>query len=186
MKTTTDAPVKDKFMHWQCLSRLYAARQAMGFPIDAACPLVCYGLDGDTGIELSVLILKQELANLIAQYRHNAKKTVDPIERLEWVVQQTSSEYYQKPATFQSTLTALCPSEAPYVDKLLQAGEARLVFRGNNEGYIVPATVSALDHSDERAVFTQLHNFHFNAKQPQPHTILAFEPLWDKAFQLPK
>ena len=171
-------------MQWQCLNRLYAARQAAGFPVEAASPLVCYGSDGDTGVELSVLILKQDLSNLIAQYRHNAKKTADPIERLEWVVKQTSAEYYQKAESFQSTLAALCPAQAPYVEKLLQTVHCRMVFRGNSDGYVIPATVQTLDREDPRAEFTVLHNFHFNAKQPQPFVILGFEPDWEAAYRI--
>ncbi|MCP4790408.1 MAG: hypothetical protein GY881_09265 [Gammaproteobacteria bacterium] len=182
-------PISDlqaKFMHWQCLNRLYAARQAAGFPVEAATPLICYGSDGDTGIELSVLILKYDLSNLIAQYRHNAKKTADPIERLEWVVKQTSAEYYQKPKSFQSTLTALCPADAPFVEKLLSSGNCRMVFRGNSDGYVLPATTKVLASDDARAEFTTLHNFHFNHKQPQPNVILGFEPDWEAGYQLDK
>ncbi len=59
-----------------------------------------------------------------------------------------------------------------------------MVFRVRNEGYIVPAKVTRLDADDERARFTQLHNFHFNHKQPKPHLILGFHPDWEKAHKV--
>ena len=67
----SDKTLEHDFMHWQCLSRLFAARQAAGFPLDEAKPLVCYGADGDVGVELTILILKRELDHLVAQYKHN-------------------------------------------------------------------------------------------------------------------
>ncbi|MDB9973045.1 hypothetical protein OAD64_03870 [Oceanospirillaceae bacterium] len=114
----SDKTLEHDFMHWQCLSRLFAARQAAGFPLDEAKPLVCYGAEGDIGVELTILILKRELDHLVAQYKHNAIKTVDPIERFEWVVKQLSADYYQKADSFQSTMTALCPIDAPPCPKI--------------------------------------------------------------------
>jgi len=177
----SDKTLEHEFMHWQCLSRLFGARQAAGYPLDEAKPLVCYGADGDTGVELTILILKRELDHLVAQYKHNVIKTRDPIERFEWIVKQLSSDYYQKAESFQSTMTALCPVEAPYAQKLLAEGECRMVFRARGDGYLVPAKVTQLPVDDVRAQFTQLHNFHFNHKQPQPHVILGFEPMWEQA-----
>ena len=109
----SDKTLEQEFMHWQCKSRLFAARQAAGYPLDEAKPLVCYGEKGDTGVELTILILKHQLDHLTAQYKHNAIKSVDPIERFEWVVKQVSSEYYKKADTFQSTMTALCQQKHP-------------------------------------------------------------------------
>jgi hypothetical protein len=180
----SDKTLEQEFMHWQCLSRLFAARQAAGYPLDEAKPLVCYGAAGNTGVELTILILKHQLDHLIAQYKHNAIKVIDPIERFEWVVKQVSSDYYKKADTFQSTMTALCPSEAPYAQRLLAEGECRMVFRARGEGYLVPAKVVNLASDDLRAQFTQVHNFHFNHRQPQPNVILGFEPDWDKAYKI--
>ena len=180
----SDQTLEHDFMHWQCLSRLFAARQAAGFPLDEAKPLVCYGAEGDLGVELTILILKRELDHLVAQYRHNAKKTVDPIERFEWIVKQLSADYYQKASSFQSTMTALCPVETPYAQKLLDQGECRMVFRARGNGYWVPAQVTQLEPDDIRAQFTQLHSFHFNHKQPQPNVILGFEPDWQRAYKI--
>ena len=180
----SDKTLEQEFMHWQCLSRLFAARQAAGYPLDEAKPLVCYGAEGDTGVELTILILKNHLDHLIAQYKHNAIKVIDPIERFEWVVKQVSSDYYKKADTFQSTMTALCPSEAPYAQRLLAEGECRMVFRARGEGYLVPAKVVQLDMDDLRAQFTQVHNFHFNHRQPQPNVILGFEPDWENAYKI--
>jgi len=180
----SDKTLEHDFMHWQCLSRLFAARQAAGFPLDEAKPLVCYGAEGDLGVELTILILKRELDHLVAQYKHNAIKTVDPIERFEWVVKQLSADYYQKADSFQSTMTALCPIDAPHAQKLLDAGECRMVFRARGDGYLVPAKVVQLEPDDIRAKFTQIHNFHFNHKQPQPHVILGFEPDWENAYKV--
>ncbi len=104
----SDKTLEHDFMHWQCLSPLFGTRQAAGFPLDEAKPLVCYGADGDLGVELTILILKSELGHLVAQHKHNAKKTVDPIERFEWIVKQLSADYYQKADSFQSTMTSLC------------------------------------------------------------------------------
>jgi len=181
---SSDKTLEHDFMHWQCLSRLFAARQAAGFPLEEAKPLVCYGADGDVGVELTILILKRELDHLVAQYKHNAIKTVDPIERFEWVVKQLSADYFQKADSFQSTMTALCPVGAPHAQKLLDAGECRMVFRARGDGYLVPAKVTQLASDDIRAQFTQIHNFHFNHKQPQPHVILGFEPDWDSAYKV--
>ena len=140
----SDKTLEHDFMHWECLSRLFAARQSAGFPLDEAKPLVCCGEDGDVGVELTILILKRELDHLVAQYKHNAKKTVDPIERFEWVVKQLSADYFQKADSFQSTMTALCPAEAPHAQKLLDAGECRMVFRARGDDYLVPAKVEQL------------------------------------------
>lgn len=90
-----------------------SAHQAAGFPLDEAKPSVCYGAEGDIGVELTILILKRELDYLVEKYKHNAIKTVDPIERFEWVVKHLSADYYRKADSFQSTMTALCPIDDP-------------------------------------------------------------------------
>jgi hypothetical protein len=59
-----------------------------------------------------------------------------------------------------------------------------MVFRARGNGYWVPAQVTQLEPDDIRAQFTQLHNFHFNHKQPQPNVILGFEPDWQRAYKI--
>jgi hypothetical protein len=48
----------------------------------------------------------------------------------------------------------------------------------------VPAKVTQLSSDDLRAQFTQVHNFHFNHRQPQPNVILGFEPDWENAYKI--
>ena len=59
-----------------------------------------------------------------------------------------------------------------------------MAFRARGEGFLVPAKVVKLAPDDLRAQFTQVHNFHFNHRQPQPNVILGFEPDWQKAYRI--
>jgi len=66
----------------------------------------------------------------------------------------------------------------------LDEGECRMVFRARGDGYLVPAKVTQLAADDIRAQFTQIHNFHFNHKQPRPNVILGFQPDWERAHKI--
>ena len=175
------ANLRDEFIAWQCRLRQLCARQMRGRPLEGMRPAIL-GKAGETLAEGVVTILvEKEPANSTAMIRFQHKKTADPIERYDKILEMLQSAYFQYPQNFSDTLCALFGPSHPLAARLLHLGECLLGFEQYRQCYRVPCSVRSLGEVDPFYQATYWHNAMFNPDLPAGIQILAFQPDWPHA-----
>ena len=175
------AALRDDFIGWQCRLRQLAARQGGGRPMPAMRP----GLFTPSGERLAagitVLIVEQEPADTTRMFEFQCKRTNDPIERYDKILELLSASYFQHPQKFSDTLTALFGAASDLPPALLHLGRCVLEFEQFTQAYRIPCEVMELDEAHAFYQATYWHNHMFNATMPPNTRILAFKPDWAHA-----
>jgi len=174
------AALRDHFLGWQCRIRQHAIRQADGQPSAGMRPTVTV-TEADTLGSITVLIVKQDSADITAEFRHMVRKTHDPASRFVSALKFMSAAYYQRAPEFSDLLTALFGPESQTAHQLLASGQCRLAFEQYQQRYWLPCTVHRLAESDSHYQATYWHNSLFNPTLPGSVEILGFRPDWARA-----
>ena len=173
--------LRDAFLGWQCRIRQLCVRQAGGRPTSGMRPEVrLVGMNEPLGA-ITLLIIKAEPAEATAQFKHMARKTHDPAERLQSALKHLQAAYYQRPKEFSDIMTALFGPDSPTVQQLSERGACRLVFEQYQQRYDIPCSVRRLAESEAAFQATYWHNALFNPRLPADVEILAFSPDWAHA-----
>ena len=173
--------LRDAFLGWQCRIRQLAVRQAGGRPTSGMRPEVTpEGASAPLGT-ITILVLKAEPAEATAQFKHMARKTHDPAERLENALKHLQAAYYQRPKDFSDVMTALFGPESDIARRLSTTGGCSLSFEQYQQRYEIPCRVRRLAESEPAYQATYWHNALFNPRLPAGVEILAFSPDWAHA-----
>jgi hypothetical protein len=173
--------MRDSFIGWQCRIRQHAFRTQGGRPSPGMRPRVLGPEGNELADGVTVLLIEEEPAETIAQFRFIARKTHDPAARLKAVVALLSAAYFQSSRAFSDRMTALFLSESPIAEALLEGGECRLEFDQFSQRYSLPCAVAALAEDDPAFQVSYWHNSLFNPSLPGQVQILAFAPDWSRA-----
>ena len=169
----------EHFLCWQCRLRQYSIRHAGGQPTSGMRPSVL--VSGKELGQITVLIIKRDPKNITMQFRHMVKRTHDPADRYDAVLQTLAAAYYQKPLEFSDEMTALFGPDSEFVKTLLKAGRCTLAFEQYNQTYRVPCKVRNLRERSAAYQATYWHNSLFNPVMPSVVQVLAFRPDWRHA-----
>ncbi len=175
--------LRDEFVAWQCRLRQLSARQMGGRPQGGMSPAIA-SHSGELLAESVVTVLMEaEPANNIALMRFQYKKTQDPIERYDKILDILQAGYFQHPENFSDTLTALFGPRHPLPARLLHHRYCVLDFEQYRQCYRIPCTIAELAEDDSFHQATYWHNAMFNPDLPAGLRILAFAPDWPHASQ---
>lgn len=173
--------MRDGFIGWQCRIRQHAFRTQGGRPSPGMRPRVL-SVDGrEISDGVTVLLIEDEPAESIAQFRHLAKQTHDPAARLEAAVALLSAAHYQTSRGFSDRMTALFALDSEIAAALLAVGECRLEFDQFSQRYSLACAVATLAEDDPAFQASYWHNAMFNPALPGAVQILAFTPDWSRA-----
>lgn len=171
----------DAFFGWQCRIRQIAMRDGGGRPSEGMRPEISLPEQNRALGQITVLISRRPLDETAALFRHMAKKTQDPKERLDSALKHLQGAYYQRAREFTPALTALFGPESQAVKDLLFAGRCLLRFSQFSQSYSLPCDARLLPQEDELYQATYWHNALFNPNLPGGVQVLAFHPDWSRA-----
>ncbi len=175
------AALRDDFLGWQCRLRQLAARQGGGRPMPGMRPRLLTPAGETLASAITVLIVEQEPADTTRMFEFQCKRTNDPIERYDKILELLSASYFQYPQNFSDTLTALFGAASDLPRALLHLGRCVLEFEQFTQAYRLPCAVVELDEAHDFYQATYWHNHMFNATMPPNTRILAFKPDWAHA-----
>lgn len=173
--------LRDDFIGWQCRLRQLSVRQAGGRPLEGMRPRALSPAGDALSSGIIVLLVERDPAETTQMLRYQCKKTNDPTERYDKILELLSSAYFQHPAKFSDQMTALfgAPSDLPA--HLLHHGQCILEFEQFTEAYRVPCAVAELPEAHDLYQATYWHNHMFNPNMPPQIRILSFRPDWPHA-----
>lgn len=177
------AALRDDFLGWQCRIRQLSARQGGGRPTSGMRPRVLSPTGDLLADAVTVLIVEQDPINATRLFEFQCKRTHDPIERYDKILELLSANYFQHPQNFSDTLTALFGAASDLPPALLHLGRCLLEFEQFTQAYRLPCEVVELDEGHDFYQATYWHNHMFNPTMPPNTRILAFKPDWPHASQ---
>ena len=180
---TAERLLRTHFLGWQCRVRQHAVRMEEGRPSEGMQPSAV--INNEVICNLTVLINKKELAELVTEFRYMYKKNADPALRRKDLLKVLVAGYFQQLEEFSDRLTALFSPNSEFTNKILAASNVSLYFNQQNQKYLIPCSVQELNSEDLEYQATFWHNSIFNAKLPADVRILAFVPDWSSALADP-
>ena len=178
IEETAEQLLRTHFLGWQCRIRQHAVRIEDGRPSQGMQPSVV--VDNEIIANLTVLINKKELAELVTEFSYIYKKTDDPALRRKDLLKVLVAGYFQQLEEFSDRLTALFSPNSEITNKLLGVRGVLLYFNQQNQQYKIPCSAQELNSEDPEFQATFWHNSIFNANLPANVRILAFTPDWSK------
>lgn len=177
-EATAEELLRTHFLGWQCRIRQQAVRIEEGRPSHGMQPLVI--LEDKVVANLTVLINKKELTELVTEFCYMYKKNDDPALRRKEILKVLVAGYFQQPEDFSDRLTALLSPNSSVASRILEARRIVLNFNQENQQFNIPCLVQELNSEELEYQATFWHNSIFNANLPPDIRILAFEPDWSK------
>lgn len=177
---TAQAAIRDHFLGWQCRIRQLAIREAGGRPTSGMTPRILLEPDGDLG-QIVVLTIRADPGQVIAEFRHMARRTHDPAERYKAALKYLAAAYYQQPREFSDELTALFGPGSETAGRLVSAGRCRLLFEQYRQAWDLPCAIRELDDAEPSFQATYWHNALFSPAPPAGARVLGLRPDWAHA-----
>ena len=164
------------FVVWQCSLRQRNFRMFSGKPSEGTTALI---LDNKSNKEIaslrSVLIEKNSL-NTAKMFEFMIKKTHDPEERFSKAVNFFAYDYYNAPNNFDGSFTATFSYKSDLVKKILKKKKYNVQFFERDTGFNFNVSVSKLNRTDAKWMYTFWHNSFFNPGLNENIDILYFNP----------
>lgn len=179
IEATAEQLLRTHFLGWQCRIRQHVVRMEDGRPSQGMQPSVVVG--DEVLANLTVLINKKELAELVTEFRYMYKKNADPALRRKDLLKVLVAGYFQQLEEFSDRLTALLSPNSKIANTLKAASNVSLYFNQQNQKYIIPCSVQELNSENLEYQATFWHNSIFNANLPADVCILSFAPNWSAA-----
>ena len=165
------------FVIWQCSLRQRNFRMFSGKPSEGTTALI---LDNKSNKEIaslrSVLIEKNSL-NTAKMFEFMIKKTNDPEERFDKAVKFFASEYYNTPRNFDGSFTATFSYKSDLAKKILKKKKCNVQFFERDTGFNFNVSVSKLNKTNMKWMYTFWHNSFFNPVLNEDIDILYFNPI---------
>ena len=164
------------FVIWQCSLRQRNFRMFNGKPSEGTIAQI---LDNKSNKEIaslqSVLIEKKSL-NTAKMFEYMIKKTYDPEERFSKAVMFFASEYYNTPKNFDGSFTATFSYQSDVAKNILKKKKCNVQFFEHNTGFNFSVSVSKLNKTNAKWMYTFWHNSFFNPGLNEDIDILYFNP----------
>ena len=164
------------FVIWQCSLRQRNFRMFSGKPSEGTIALI---LDNKSNKEIaslrSVLIEKNSL-NTAKMFEFMIKKTHDPEERFSKAVNFFAYDYYNTPNNFDGSFTATFSHKSDLTKKMLKKKKYNVQFFERDTGFNFNVSVSKLNRTDAKWMYTFWHNSFFNPGLNENIDILYFNP----------
>ena len=165
------------FVIWQCSLRQRNFRMFSGKPSEGTTALI---LDNKSNKEIaslrSVLIEKNSL-NTAKMFEFMIKKTNDPEERFDKAVKFFASEYYNTPRNFDGSFTATFSYKSDLAKIILKKKKCNVQFFERDTGFNFNVSVSKLNKTNMKWMYTFWHNSFFNPVLNEDIDILYFNPI---------
>lgn len=123
----------------------------------------------------SVLIEKKSL-NSAKMFEFMIKKTNDPEERFSKAVKFFASKYYNTTKNFDGSFTATLPYQSDVAKKILKKKKCNVQFFELDTGFNFNVSVSKLNKTDVKWMYTFWHNSFFNPELNEDIDVLYFNP----------
>ena len=106
--------LQEKFLDWQCQSRMNAFRTQGGRPNTSMTP---YLLDdkGNEYAQIIVVLVENDCEETTRLFEYNFKKTYDPAERYDKINKFLSSEFFLDKHKFSDALFATFPKKNKFI-----------------------------------------------------------------------
>lgn len=173
--------LRDGFLAWQCRVRQLAVRETLGRPSAAMRPRILDARGEEIAPAITVLLHKEPIDETVKLFAFQAKKTQDPIERYEKILEHLAGNYYQNARDFDDRLTALFGPGSALADRLIKLKSCLLSFEEYAQGYRLPCRVRELEAAHPTYQASYWHNFLFNPNLPAGVRVLSFQPDWRRA-----
>jgi hypothetical protein len=170
-----------EFVGWQCRIRQLAAREDGGRPSAGMRPRVMRPNGDELSPGIVALIVEAEPENSTQLFRYQYRRTQDPNERYDNMLDILQGSYFQEPTRFSDLITALFGPGSQLAARLLSEGQCILDFEQYAQGYRIPCAVARLAESQMFYQATLWHNMMFNPHIPPGVEILSFRPDWPHA-----
>jgi hypothetical protein len=174
------ARTRADFIRWQCALRKRAMREGGGRPTPGMRPRAIAPEGSEIAPAITVLLLRKAPAASTDQFRHIVRRTPDARERYEAGLRVLSAAYYQDPADFSDTMTALFAADSPVARTLSSRRRCVLEFNEAPRRVRLACAVRELDPGEDCFEATLWHNRLFNPDPPPAVRILAFRPFWNR------
>ena len=164
------------FMRWQCRLRKRSMRELDGRPTAGMQAGIHSISGGDEQARISFLIVRDDLADRTAEFRHIVRKTPDPAEWQKNGLRILAERHYQEDGRFDNRLTALFGLDSQAAYALVKAGQCHLRFTEGSIEHGFDFDILSLDQDDDLFQATYWHNRLFNPTLPGKVRVLAFMP----------
>lgn len=169
-------PLRDKFLKWQCRTRLMMMRDGQGRPDASIMPDVL--LEGQDFGAVITILNKSPSYSVTPELLHMARKTNDPAQIRDQALQYFAATHYQKHREFSDILTATFVPGSAGAAKIRAVKTCRLVFEIYAQRFDLHCRVWSLADHNALHQATMAHNRLFNPGLPGATIVLAFEPDW--------
>ena len=177
---TSPEILREKFLDWQCQSRIQAFRVEGGRPNSAMSPIL---LDrkGNELSKIIVVISENDPVNTTKMFEHTFKQTYDPATRFDKMNKFLSSEYFIDRNSFSDSLFATFPFGSKITKKILKDVECTLDFIHLSTNYRLVCTPFMLERDEVHWENIFWHNKNFNPGLGNDIEIIKFFPDWVKS-----
>ena len=172
--------LREKFLDWQCQSRIQAFRTQNGRPNSSMSPLL---LDkkGDELARIIVVITENNPVNTTKMFEHINRATYDPATRFDKMNKFLSSEYFLDRNNFSDSVFATFPSSSAITKKILEDSSCILDFIHLSTNYRLVCTPFMLERDEVHWENIFWHNKNFNPGLRNDIKIIKFIPDWVKS-----
>ena len=172
--------LREKFIDWQCQSRMNIFRTLNGRPNETIAPFLLTKQKKEVS-RIIVLISEEDPRETTELFKHNFKKTYDPEERHDKLTKFLASEYFMEKENFLDDLFATFQPDNKEITKILKDGTCFLEFNYLNATYLLYCSVFKLDQDEDHWEFVYWHNKNFNAGLAPGVNVIKFIPDWKKS-----
>lgn len=162
-----------QFIGWQCRIRQHVVRKQEGRPSAGMRPNLY--LDGQVVSPITINLMKQDAADVTAEFQHIYRKTHDPKARYESGLKILCEYYYQRSNEFDHEMSAVFSLDSELVAKIVASDEVELRFDQSSQAYRLKCNARIIPIGDEKYEATYWHNALFNPNIPGKVLVVGFK-----------
>ena len=172
--------LREKFLDWQCQSRIQAFRIENGRPNASMAPIL---LDkkGNELAKIIVVITENDPVNTTKMFEHINKATYDPATRFDKMNKFLSSEYFIDRNNFSDSLFATFSMNSSITKKILKSESCILDFVHLSTNYRLSCSAFKLEIKEDHWANIYWHNRNFNPGLGSDIDVIKFIPDWKKS-----
>ena len=172
--------LREKFLEWQCQSRIQAFRTQNGRPNSSMTP-VLLDKKGNELSKIIVVIAENNPANTTKMFEHINKATYDPATRFDKMNKFLSSEYFLDRDNFSDSVFATFPTNSSLTKKIIKDGSCILDFIHLSTNYRLICNPFKLETNEDHWENIYWHNRNFNPGLGSDINVIKFIPNWKKS-----
>lgn len=162
-----------EFIGWQCRIRQYAVRKQEGRPSSAMRPNLY--IDGDLIGPITINLIKDEPADVTAEFQFIHRKTQDPKARYENGLKILCEYYYQRTNEFDHEMSAIFSLDSDLAMKIVASDDVELRFEQSSQSYCLKCNTRSIPIGDEKYEASYWHNALFNPNMPGKVSVIGFK-----------